>query len=51
MAWSLRARKSGVGSDSRGRAGENSKQITANDQRVDRNDGIGVERHPRTAFA
>jgi hypothetical protein len=51
MAWSLRARRNGVGSDSRGRAGEDSKETAESDQRVDRDDGIGAERHGRTAFA
>jgi hypothetical protein len=51
MAWSLRARRNGVGSDSESRAGEDSKQIAEGGQRVDRDDGIGAERHGRTPLA
>jgi len=51
MVWSLRARKSGVGSDSRNRAGEDRKQIAEGDERADRDDGVGSERHGRTALA
>jgi hypothetical protein len=51
MAWSLRARRNGVGSNSRGRPGEDSKQFAEGDQSVDRDDSIGAERHGRTAFA
>jgi hypothetical protein len=49
MAWSLRARRSSVGSDSG--ADEDRKQIAEDGQRVDRYDRIGGERHGRTAFA
>jgi hypothetical protein len=49
MAWSLRARRSSVGSDSG--AGEDHKQIAEDGQRVDRDDRISGERHGRAAFA
>jgi hypothetical protein len=50
MVWSLRARRSGIGSDSWRRTGDGGKQIRDSDQGVDRDDGIGDDDHGRASL-
>ena len=50
MGWSLRARRSGIGSDSWRSTDEGSKQIGDGDQCVEGNDRIGDGDHRGTSF-
>ena len=50
MAWSLRARRSGIGSHSRRTAGEDAEEIGEREQRVQGDDRLADQRHVRTAF-
>lgn len=51
MAWSLRARRSGIGSDSLRSAGQGTQQIGQREQRVDGDHRFAHQHHGGTVFA
>jgi hypothetical protein len=51
MAWSLRARKSGIGSDSGRSAGQGAQKIRQREQRVDGDHRLADQDHRRAVFA
>jgi hypothetical protein len=50
MVWSLRARGSDIGSDSRRSADEGTEEIRQRQQRIQGDHRLGDQRHVRTAF-